>query len=90
MDRVGLYGGEEFLAFLPQTPPHLAKEAGERVRQAVEAMGITFNGEKIPLTISVGVAGEAEPKELSGLLKSADAALYQAKHAGRNRVVVSA
>lgn len=88
MDILGRYGGEEFSALLPQTSPELAREAGERIRRAVEELHIQFNGVEIPLSISIGVAGRTSPEELTGLLKAADAALYRAKDDGRNRVVV--
>lgn len=90
MDLLGRYGGEEFALILPHTPPSLAREAGERLRRAVETLIITYEGENIAVTLSIGVAGRVQPEDLAGLLRAADAALYQAKHAGRNRVVVAA
>ncbi|MBK8481338.1 MAG: diguanylate cyclase [Proteobacteria bacterium] len=89
MDLVGRYGGEEFAALLPQTPPPLAREVGERIRRTIEALSIMVDGQTIPVTLSVGVAGRAQPDDLPALLRQADAALYQAKSAGRNRVVVA-
>jgi two-component system chemotaxis response regulator CheY len=79
-DGVYRYGGEEFVIVLPSQDPEHARLAAERIRAAVEAAG--------PLTTSVGVAtftpGADERPET--VLGRADAALYRAKHAGRNRV----
>ena len=90
LDVVGRYGGEEFVAIFPNTTASGAKVVAERIRARVEKLRITSDkGASIPVTISVGVAttGEAWTSEdLGELLKAADAALYSAKHAGRNRV----
>lgn len=89
MDILGRYGGEEFSVLLPHTPAHFAKEAGQRLRRAVESLSVPWNGETIPVTLSVGIAGQGQPGKLTNLLRAADAALYQAKHAGRNCVIVA-
>lgn len=82
IDLIARYGGEEFVALLPETDLDQAMRAAERARQAVE--GIDF-GES-PVTISVGVAEFQIGKEtVRDLLNRADAALYRAKNAGRNR-----
>jgi two-component system, cell cycle response regulator len=86
-DSVARYGGEEFVVVMPGTGPSEAAVAAERLRLAVE--GIEFNtaGIRMPLTVSVGVActpiGSGSPE---ALLQAADAALYDAKRNGRNRV----
>lgn len=90
-DLVGRFGGEEFAILLPHTPISDAFDLAERVRQAVFDLEIRHDkSSHTRVTVSVGcsaaipVAG-AEPKEL---LRAADAALYQAKKVGRNRVVM--
>lgn len=93
-DRVGRWGGEEFLAVLPETTHADAAKLAERMRLAVEhATGLADNAARV--TISVGVASATsgpnapEPAVLERTLKSADRALYQAKASGRNRIVTS-
>lgn len=83
------YGGEEFLAVLPFAGEEEAAEAAERIRQAIAASPVPNGREAIPVTVSAGVAGwpqSAAESELD-LVDLADAALYFAKRAGRNRVV---
>ncbi len=91
-DAVGRYGGEEFLAVFPMTGPEGTFVAGERLRRAVSEVrlsapaGATTLGERA--TVSVGVASLVDAdRVLADLLKRADAALYEAKQAGRDRVV---
>ncbi len=86
------YGGEEFVVLMPDTSQKDASNIGERVRGAVEsAPFITSAGLSINITVSAGLAlnvsGIGDAKML---LKRADVALYQAKQAGRNRVVFNA
>ena len=90
-DSVARYGGEEFVVVMPGTGPQEAAAAAERLRLAVQA--IEFQAEPgvcTPLTISVGVActtsGAGSPDLV---LQTADAALYQAKRNGRNRVEIA-
>ncbi len=82
------YGGEEFVAVLPESTLAQALPVAERLRQLVEMEPFSFDGESVPVTISLGVSavegGEAiEPAEIIG---KADMKLYEAKNAGRNRV----
>ncbi|WP_312241955.1 sensor domain-containing diguanylate cyclase [Pantoea sp.] len=86
-DVVCRNGGEEFLMLLPDTSLEEAQAIAERIRQSIEEVHIPLVGQ---ITLSVGVAARRDddlPLELS--LKQADAALYRAKHAGRNRVVAA-
>ena len=85
-DLVARYGGEEFAVVVPAASPEKAHELGERLRLAVQA--IPAGDLPQAVTISVGVAGAwpASPQPLEALLAGADAALYAAKRAGRNRV----
>ena len=89
IDMVGRYGGEEFIAILPNTDEAEGARFAERVRKAVEAHLYRDEATEIRMTCSSGVAsfpadGVLTPEEL---LKSADEALYVAKESGRNRVV---
>ncbi len=88
IDIVGRLGGEEFAALLPETNLEQAMEVAERLRQAVESSGARAeDGSLIHFTVSVGVTSfEATDHRIGPVLKRADAALYKAKNAGRNRV----
>ncbi|MGP9813043.1 diguanylate cyclase domain-containing protein [Rhodopseudomonas sp. NSM] len=83
------YGGEEFCLLLPNTEAAAAREVGELVRATVERLAVPHRTSEFQrVTVSVGVAaalpiGTSEPREL---LEAADAALYAAKHGGRNTV----
>jgi diguanylate cyclase len=90
IDRVGRYGGEEFLLILQGTVLDAAVTFAERLREIVE--GHTFSlpdGKTIKRTISCGVAAWPHPRvnDQEGLLRAADDSLYVAKETGRNRVV---
>ena len=82
------FGGEEFLLVLPEQDAEAATAITERLRRAVEDLGIP-HADGLPLgvvTVSAGVAVSAEAGDADGLLQAADRALYAAKEAGRNRV----
>ena len=82
------YGGDEFAVLLPQVDEEVAMTIADRVRQAVS--GNTGDGSdsliQIPVRISMGVAEMNHDGSLDTLIRAADAALYRAKHAGRDRV----
>ena len=84
-DLSGRIGGEEFAAFLPCSLEE-GVIAAERVREAFEGSGIMVEDGPVDTTVSIGVAGGPAGTELEVLLAAADAALYQAKRNGRNRV----
>lgn len=89
-DRIARYGGEEFCVVLPETNAEGARVVAERIREAVAGMHFEASGQRLPVTISIGVASVL-PDSADGsreLVKLADSALYQAKGDGRNRVVV--
>jgi diguanylate cyclase (GGDEF)-like protein len=82
------YGGEEFVLVLPETPRTGAVELAEQVRLKVEKQPFEFEAEKIPVTVSIGVATlEGRQLDSQTFLKIADDNLYKAKRGGRNRVV---
>ncbi len=89
-DTAYRYGGEEFLIVLPEQPLEATAAAADRLRRSVEALRIPHESKDPPgsLTISAGVAAlkPGDPKSPDDLLREADAALYRAKEAGRNRV----
>lgn len=89
IDMVGRYGGEEFIALLPNTGEEEAARFAERVRRRVEEHVYRDEETEVRMTLSSGVASAAG-EEVEGpevLLRRADDALYQAKESGRNRVV---
>lgn len=89
IDMVGRYGGEEFIALLPNTGEEEAARFAERVRKRVEEHVYRDEATEVRMTLSSGVASAAG-EEVEGpevLLRRADDALYQAKESGRNRVV---
>lgn len=87
-DQVGRYGGEELLVILPETTLEDARVVVERARAAVEALALTHDGQRVPLTVSAGVVARAPDESVDAAVHRADRALYQAKAAGRNRVVL--
>ena len=90
-DSVGRYGGEEFVAVLPGCVRENAASHGERLRAAVSRLEIATPAGVIRPTMSLGiaVADRHSPLDAHELIVAADAALYEAKRAGRNRVVVA-
>lgn len=87
-DVAGRWGGEEFLVLLPQTDAEGAVVVGERVRALVDKGPVRLADGEVPVTVSVGVAGGLGP-DGDDLVQRADTALYEAKAAGRNRVVTA-
>jgi len=90
-DAVGRYGGEEFLVVLPGASRRQTAEIAERLRAGVASPPVKLSRGKVVVTSSFGVAasGEGQNLDLDSLIRLADAALYRAKDAGRNRVAVS-
>jgi diguanylate cyclase (GGDEF)-like protein len=89
IDCVGRYGGEEFLLVLPEADIDVAMQVCERLRQAVaNGLGNGPDGAPLPkVTMSFGLAVIAQDASHERLIARADAKLYEAKNAGRNRVV---
>lgn len=90
-DVVARYGGEEFVIALPGMTTPQAAEQAERIRAAVAALDPRCGDAQLQVTISIGVATLLPPDQCTPaqLLAVADAALYAAKHNGRNRVVAA-
>jgi diguanylate cyclase (GGDEF)-like protein len=89
IDRVGRYGGEEFLVLLPGASADDGAAFAERVRREIEAREFAYDGGTLRRTISAGVAAWPDPEipHREALIKAADDALYTAKESGRNRVI---
>jgi diguanylate cyclase (GGDEF)-like protein len=87
-DRLGRYGGEEFLIILPETQIGGASRFAERVRSAVAETSLNRNTGRVTLSIGVAEWHEGDGSA-SRLISQADRALLEAKEAGRNRIVVS-
>jgi diguanylate cyclase (GGDEF)-like protein len=90
-DLFARYGGEEFVVLARDTSPLGAMVVGERIRALIERSPIEWEGQKLHVTVSIGMAcNEATPEEPEVLLRHADEALYKAKDKGRNCVVIYA
>jgi len=90
IDRVGRYGGEEFVVLLPATPQEQASGLAQRLCEKVATLPPMWRDAPLPVTVSIGVAewlGDGDG--LPALMARADAALYRAKEDGRNRVVTT-
>ena len=86
-DLVVRFGGEEFLVLLPSTSPDDALRVAERIRVEIEALGIRHADGKTVVTVSIGaIVDDMRAGSPETLIAGADAALYAAKQAGRNRV----
>ena len=85
-DVLARMGGEELLVLAPNTAYATAAELAERLRHRVEAQPLRIGQRLLPMTISVGVAQRRDGETIEAWLARADAAMYSAKRAGRNRV----
>lgn len=85
LDIIGRLGGDEFSIFLVDTELTEAKIIAENIRSTVEALKLSFEGNDINITVSIGVTGEHELLNTTFLLRQGDRALYMAKKKGRNR-----
>ncbi len=79
------YGGEEFALILPNTRIDSARIAAERVRKAIEAMDVEFEGKHLSVTASIGVAEMLSGEDDTKLVRRSDDGVYAAKEAGRNQ-----
>jgi diguanylate cyclase (GGDEF)-like protein len=89
-DNCARYGGDEFIALLPEADAITALDAAERIRTGVAHTSFDFGGQRVQCTVSVGIASfPADAATLDDLLAAADRALYRAKNEGRNRIVMA-
>ncbi len=86
---VARFGGEEFCVFLPIADEFEGLKLGEKIRRQVGRIEFSPEGVRRRLTVSVGVARHSSGDSVELAISAADAALYEAKRAGRNRVVCS-
>ena len=87
-DIAGRYGGEEFGIVLPNTNAEGARVVAERLRNTIQATPVPFDKIQIPVTASLGIAEFVHSiKDAEEFIANADAALYEAKESGRNRVI---
>ena len=90
-DSVGRFGGEEFLILFTEIDPENVKNAAERIRKTIADSPMKIPNSEITVTMSFGTVAfiPGEPADKDSLIARADAALYQAKEGGRNKVVVA-
>ncbi|CAK9891971.1 MULTISPECIES: GGDEF domain-containing protein [Pseudomonas] len=85
-DFIARFGGEEFVLLIPQTSLPAGCQLAETLRAAIEACPFHFKGERVTITLSIGISAFRSGERSEVVLKRADEALYRAKHLGRNRV----
>lgn len=90
-DDVARYGGEEFAIILPQTDEAGAVQLANKICRTVAALQFEFEGQTIPITVSIGCHATHPAIDCltESLIAAADEALYRAKHNGRNRVCIT-
>lgn len=89
IDLIGRYGGEEFVIILPETNLESARRFAERLRLSIMNGSFTTDAGPLSITVSIGVTEANAAETLQTLIERADGALYNAKHAGRNCVMVN-
>ena len=88
-DILARYGGDEFVIILPETNKDQGGQVAEKIRQTIEMTDFTIRGQKLPLTISLGItAVEEADLNQEAVFSRADQALFEAKRAGRNQIGV--
>jgi diguanylate cyclase (GGDEF)-like protein len=86
-DLVARFGGDEFAVLLPELKVNQARQTAERIRQQVAALSPPSLSTAV--TVSIGIAMRSGDDDVATLVQRADAAMYQAKEGGRNRVAVA-
>jgi diguanylate cyclase (GGDEF)-like protein len=89
-DSIGRYGGEEFAVVLPNCDPDSAAMLLNKIRADFSELRFLHEGKEFSVTFSTGIAGFPAHENADELNQAADEALYEAKHQGRNRIVVKA
>jgi diguanylate cyclase len=89
-DFVARFGGEEFVVLFPETEPVDARAVVDKLREHVGKLPFHFRGQPVTVTFSAGLAGFVPGDTEDAVFDRADRALYQAKSAGRDRVIISA
>lgn len=85
-DFIARFGGEEFVVLLPSTPLEGGQQLMDSLRLAIEACPFHFKGERVTITISIGLCAFTEKETAESVFERADQALYKAKRDGRNRI----
>ncbi len=87
-DQFARLGGEEFSILLPNTTAEGAQDVAQRIVEVAREQSVARDGNQIRYTVSIGVATLRENENLDVMMSRADAAMYRAKQAGRDRVVI--
>ncbi len=87
-DFVARFGGEEFVVLFPETEPADASVVVDKLREHVRKLPFHFRGEPVSVTFSAGLAGFVAGDTEESVFDRADRALYQAKDAGRDQVMI--
>ncbi|MEH6450088.1 MAG: GGDEF domain-containing protein [Oleispira sp.] len=87
-DFIARFGGEEFVALMPETSAEEAKIVAEKLRTKVEGSPFNFKKEPVQITISFGISQFAPGETIEEVFERADKALYKAKDNGRNQVIL--
>jgi diguanylate cyclase (GGDEF)-like protein len=86
-DKIGRFGGEEFVMLLREVDEESARALATRIQEKIAVSPIGFGSKQIPVTVSIGVALVAQcDRDVSDTIERADRGLYMAKNTGRNRV----
>ncbi len=89
-DLFGRIGGEEFAAVFPGCAPDMAMQVAERLQQEIQRMVFNVDGQTFGITVSQGLTSlRNDDKSLDSLFARADAAMYEAKRQGKNRIISS-
>jgi diguanylate cyclase (GGDEF)-like protein len=88
-DLICRYGGEEFVVLMPETDAQRGYEVQERIRAGITQIGLRDGDQGVPLRVSIGVTQWHPPESIEQAIARADANMYQAKAAGRNRVIMT-
>lgn len=83
------YGGEEFVVLMPETDAQRGYEVLERIRAGIALIDLRDGDQGVPLRVSIGVTEWHTPESIEHAIRRADANMYQAKSAGRNRVIMT-